>query len=398
MITTKFNRNDPCPCGSGKKYKKCCGANETVSITSIIEKEVRDLQVQILEYAMTRYDVELESDFEEIIEELTMINDEETEFFMFIHSVWYTLFVPVDGTKTILQKFIEDRSKMVQRPKLKEILQTWIDPQPIAGRMVSFSEDQMVVKDAFTSKVQEIKLLDPIQPMNDSFIFGFVVPFNEGKVFFTAPFDIEGDEKQKEEEFLQDAFEVSGYENPQEFLKDAFLEVMSDIPFAGLEYSPEDFDWTNEKHKDAAVLYDREMQDAGVPNTNAMTGLILWYKFCEKQPVQKKKPATYAAALHFLVLTLNPILDVTKKEIAKRYDVSVSSLNTAIKEIERIAAAELAEIREVALEGMLEFLDSRMDDDEDWFFDDEDDDLFDEEDEIFDLVFDDVDDDDKRKS
>ena len=22
----KFGRNDPCPCGSGKKYKKCCGA------------------------------------------------------------------------------------------------------------------------------------------------------------------------------------------------------------------------------------------------------------------------------------------------------------------------------------------------------------------------------------
>jgi len=22
----KTRRNDPCPCGSGKKYKKCCGA------------------------------------------------------------------------------------------------------------------------------------------------------------------------------------------------------------------------------------------------------------------------------------------------------------------------------------------------------------------------------------
>jgi len=22
----KFGRNEPCPCGSGKKYKKCCGA------------------------------------------------------------------------------------------------------------------------------------------------------------------------------------------------------------------------------------------------------------------------------------------------------------------------------------------------------------------------------------
>ncbi|MFN5684903.1 SEC-C metal-binding domain-containing protein, partial [Bradyrhizobium sp.] len=22
----KIGRNDPCPCGSGKKYKRCCGA------------------------------------------------------------------------------------------------------------------------------------------------------------------------------------------------------------------------------------------------------------------------------------------------------------------------------------------------------------------------------------
>lgn len=25
--TPKVGRNDPCPCGSGKKYKKCCGKN-----------------------------------------------------------------------------------------------------------------------------------------------------------------------------------------------------------------------------------------------------------------------------------------------------------------------------------------------------------------------------------
>ena len=24
----KVGRNDPCPCGSGKKYKQCCGRNE----------------------------------------------------------------------------------------------------------------------------------------------------------------------------------------------------------------------------------------------------------------------------------------------------------------------------------------------------------------------------------
>lgn len=25
-VVAKVGRNDPCPCGSGKKYKKCCGA------------------------------------------------------------------------------------------------------------------------------------------------------------------------------------------------------------------------------------------------------------------------------------------------------------------------------------------------------------------------------------
>jgi preprotein translocase subunit SecA len=29
--STKVGRNDPCPCGSGKKYKKCCGASSADS-------------------------------------------------------------------------------------------------------------------------------------------------------------------------------------------------------------------------------------------------------------------------------------------------------------------------------------------------------------------------------
>jgi preprotein translocase subunit SecA len=28
-VSKKVGRNDPCPCGSGKKYKKCCGQNES---------------------------------------------------------------------------------------------------------------------------------------------------------------------------------------------------------------------------------------------------------------------------------------------------------------------------------------------------------------------------------
>ncbi len=30
-VSKKVGRNDPCPCGSGKKYKKCCGINDTAA-------------------------------------------------------------------------------------------------------------------------------------------------------------------------------------------------------------------------------------------------------------------------------------------------------------------------------------------------------------------------------
>jgi preprotein translocase subunit SecA len=30
LTVKKIGRNEPCPCGSGKKYKKCCGQNEAV--------------------------------------------------------------------------------------------------------------------------------------------------------------------------------------------------------------------------------------------------------------------------------------------------------------------------------------------------------------------------------
>ena len=28
---TKIGRNEPCPCGSGKKYKKCCASNSVLT-------------------------------------------------------------------------------------------------------------------------------------------------------------------------------------------------------------------------------------------------------------------------------------------------------------------------------------------------------------------------------
>lgn len=38
----KIGRNDPCPCGSGKKYKKCCEAADQQKALADLEQQQAD--------------------------------------------------------------------------------------------------------------------------------------------------------------------------------------------------------------------------------------------------------------------------------------------------------------------------------------------------------------------
>lgn len=44
--SNKIGRNDPCPCGSGLKYKKCCGKNQSDNTTSLRDEYKRKYQIR----------------------------------------------------------------------------------------------------------------------------------------------------------------------------------------------------------------------------------------------------------------------------------------------------------------------------------------------------------------
>jgi methionyl aminopeptidase len=43
----KIGRNDPCPCGSGRKYKRCCIGKETVPQVNLAKRYKRDYQIKL---------------------------------------------------------------------------------------------------------------------------------------------------------------------------------------------------------------------------------------------------------------------------------------------------------------------------------------------------------------
>jgi hypothetical protein len=51
--TGKVNRNDPCPCGSGKKYKRCCMARDKAEQTERVawERAAQDMRLALIGFA-----------------------------------------------------------------------------------------------------------------------------------------------------------------------------------------------------------------------------------------------------------------------------------------------------------------------------------------------------------
>ena len=43
----EVGRNDPCPCGSGKKYKKCCGIKKSMQSRSFSKVDIENSKASI---------------------------------------------------------------------------------------------------------------------------------------------------------------------------------------------------------------------------------------------------------------------------------------------------------------------------------------------------------------
>ena len=51
----KIGRNDPCPCGSGKKYKNCCGRNQQKIIKSLGRLKIKSAFLSFKIYYLIYY-------------------------------------------------------------------------------------------------------------------------------------------------------------------------------------------------------------------------------------------------------------------------------------------------------------------------------------------------------
>jgi tetratricopeptide (TPR) repeat protein len=341
----RINRNEPCPCGSGKKYKRCCGAGDAVPITTIIEEEIDDLQKQILHFAYNHFGHYIQDDFESFEEMVDLTDEQEREFFELIHTIWFSLFEALDNGETIIEKFIHTQAAKIKRHKVKQILQSWTFARTIVGKVLSLNDHKLLVEDGLNAE-QLDTLVTSISPTvkEGSFIIGILVPFDEGYVFFPSVFDLPELSPELAVSYIKNSSVSAEYDSPQEYLTDFFLEVLSELPMLGGIFEIDNLEWPAPVYKEVVDIF-RARVESLVPPPIVDMGAILWMNYVQRKQKRIQNPNLYAAAMHYLLSMITPMnVMYTQKELAEQYGVNARSISSIVSELDQVLADDIEKL------------------------------------------------------
>lgn len=162
-------RNDPCPCGSGKKYKKCCGKEQVVDlqgiITSELDKIMEGFALEGLE-AADYFEVEQRTHRWENI--LSSLFDKEL-----IEAAAYESYIYHDRVD-IWQKYIARQKKQQHRSRIIDILSSWEQPFYLLAEIQKAEGENLVVRDVLTGETYQFAGDGHGQP--GEWLFGLVMP------------------------------------------------------------------------------------------------------------------------------------------------------------------------------------------------------------------------------
>ncbi|MCZ2258323.1 YecA family protein [Sporosarcina sp. G11-34] len=320
-----IGRNDPCLCGSGKKYKKCCESKQAVSIEEVQSEELeRILQTFYEEYperkdinefmaVVKKWSGQLDTYYvEEMIEAIVL-----DEFF-FHHK------------PEIWKGYLGKQQKKVIRPTVEKVLNTWRDPRIFIGEVVAVDDNYMSVKNIMEDETILLRRESEKPVPVGVHLYCFILPDGTSKenhylavsslIFFPT------DHSKVFEKFVAQ-FESQKEQSVSAFLKEneiAFWKLLGEDGYDGGEFT----------NFEAGVLQKAiEFLEKNDRDSEELLEIIEDF-LVEKQPNARKDVAIAAGAIRFgQDNAFFESLDMTVKEIADWFGVSTSSLNRYYNDI-----------------------------------------------------------------
>lgn len=310
-----IGRNDPCPCGSGKKYKKCCANKDVVTIDVVIDEEMERILQTFYELYPKKNDYEayhaIVSKWNEALGDkldIELVEAIAIDYFFFQERL--------DIWTDYLQKVLKDTI----RPALKERLEKWANPSLLIGQIKQVSNQYITVENGYTKELVELRREGNRPIPENVHVFCFTLPLDEqhhlaisSMIFFPVNHDDVFEQFFKEQPIL-DSMEL--------------WKRLVDNGFEGNEFT----DFETEVFDRMMVYLEEQERDS-----ERIIQLVQDY-VVENQPKARKPVAIAAGAIRFgNDHGYFEKIDTTVKAIAEYFDVSASSLNKYERELAEYA-------------------------------------------------------------
>lgn len=318
-------RNEPCPCGSGKKYKKCCAGKQAVSVEEVHNEEMERILQTFFDTYPKQQDVQSYIDFadgwktalgsdlpEEMVESIAL----DEFFFHERQDIW-------------LEYIAKQRKKQI-RPSMAELLDLWTEPRVFIGKVTDVEETYIRAESIADQEVIRLwKESDKPVPLNVHF-YCFLLPDGTSKgnylavsslIFFPA------DRTAAIENFAQALTGTALKEQTQQFWT-----ALAEDGYKGDEFT---------QFEKGVLHYAAEFLAKHDRHSEQLLELIEDFLVAQ-QPRARKEVAIAAGAVRYgQEQSLFEPLPMTLKEIAETFGVSPSSMNKYAKEIAEYAERNL---------------------------------------------------------
>ncbi|OMP65773.1 SEC-C metal-binding domain-containing protein [Domibacillus epiphyticus] len=339
-----IGRNDPCLCGSGKKYKKCCGKAEGAAIVPVLIEECSNVQREVIDYAMENHSAMLKKQFQPLLQKYETLRKNE-QVFLVTFEIWAILTRTIKGNETILTEFVKRRVPSISRKRTAEIVVSWTDYRFMAGVIESCEGNKYLVRDILTGDTYSIRAIRSVT-LDGAFVTGALLPHESDFTFFMTDFHFEAAYVGAMTKAIQGLYKSSPFNDAQTFLADMFPLVMDKL-FTVYEERQNMMDlttltWSKDAQLETAEHIVASFKKENIDEQTIQMAVLLWNYYCSKEDPSIRKQEVFTAALLSLLQSYD-ILDgkESKTAIAARYSISAATLSKRVKEMEAVLQDKL---------------------------------------------------------
>lgn len=321
-------RNDPCLCGSGKKYKKCCLGKNEESLETLIDDELERVLRGIYQQSRTRAEMNryerYQSEWNQKLGDYwdaENINVAATEYFLFVEQ------------QKQWEAYIEAVLEGSLRDSVRSVVEMWKEPVVVFGKVKQEEDGILQVEEVQGEETFTIEVRESLEEEGDVIAFGIALRDNrrhQDGLYTLSSFIFIKDLHQAFENDVVDLMASNEKDSNLAFYQTHMLDVYEKMFDRDDNMSTEDLIDTKleEEQQEALTILEEVLDD--VEATSEMKEFLqnVGITYFIKETPRFRKPNVIAAAVFNVALDLEVLgeLTMTNREIADRFDVSTSSI------------------------------------------------------------------------